>query len=126
MSVLPPGDDPKTGKAHKKKRPYTIASERRGDDLAGNSLSLCVRWVPAPTGADVPDGAASTWLKSLAVGDELEMEGPTGTSMVLPEDLSKGLVLVATSTGSSTFRGFSSQTRRSWSEVTQRHSISRS
>lgn len=109
VSVLPPGDDPKTGKPHKKRRPYTIASERRGDDLAGNSLSLCVRWVPAPTGAgpaDVPDGAASTWLKSLAVGDELEMEGPTGKSMVLPEDLSKGLVLVATSTGSSTFRGF--------------------
>ena len=33
---------------------------------------------------------------------------PTGKSMVLPEDLSngKGLVLVATSTGTSTFRGF--------------------
>ena len=45
-------------------------------------------------------------VHELAAGATIELEGPAGKSMVLPEDLSNDLVLLATATGTSTFRGF--------------------
>jgi flavodoxin long chain len=98
VSILPPGDDPKTGKPHKKKRIYTIASSRDGEGDGAGDIAICVRLVP--------DGVATTWLHNAPVGTPLHLEGPAGKSMVLPEDLTNDLVLVATATGVATYRGF--------------------
>ena len=40
--VLPPGTNPKNGKPHTV-RLYSIASSRYGDDMSGQTSSLCVR-----------------------------------------------------------------------------------
>ena len=42
LGVIPPGVCPKSGKPNSV-RLYSIASTRYGDDLDGNSVSLCVR-----------------------------------------------------------------------------------
>ena len=89
ISVLPPGNDEK-GVPHKKRRIYTIASER------GNKLDLCVRDI----------GPCSNFLHTIVRGSQLHLEGPVGKSMVLPADPKAGLVLIGTSTGAATFRGF--------------------
>ena len=96
VSVLPPGDDEKTGKPHKKRRLYTIASKRPEPGAATSELALCVRAV----------GVTSHYMKDLAPGAELALEGPLGKTMALPDDTSGGLVLIGTSTGAATFRGF--------------------
>jgi sulfite reductase alpha subunit-like flavoprotein len=87
--VLPPGNDEK-GNPHKKRRLYTVASER------GSQLALCVREV----------GVTSNFLHTIPKGSQLHLEGPMGKSMVLPSDPKAGLVLIGTSTGAATFRGF--------------------
>ena len=89
VSVLPPGNDEK-GNPHKKRRLYTVASER------GAQLALCVREV----------GVTSNFLHTIPKGSQLHLEGPMGKSMVLPSDPKAGLVLIGTSTGAATFRGF--------------------
>merc|ERR1719238_2474654 len=40
--VIPPGDDPRTGKPNKV-RLYSIASSRYGDDMTGNTATLVVK-----------------------------------------------------------------------------------
>ena len=89
VSVLPPGNDEK-GNPHKKRRLYTVASER------GPQLALCVREV----------GVTSNFLHTIPKGSQLHLEGPMGKSMVLPADPKAGLVLIGTSTGAAAFRGF--------------------
>ena len=75
VSVLPPGNDEK-GNPHKKRRLYTVASER------GSQLALCVREV----------GVTSNFLHNIPKGSQLHLEGPVAKSMVLPADPKAGLV----------------------------------
>jgi hypothetical protein len=110
LSVIPPGIDPKTGRNHKP-RLYSIASTRYGDLLDGSTISLCVRraeYIDPNTGEKDPakQGVCSKFLCEVSPGDEVSVAGPVGKTMLLPDDPTKDVVMIATGTGIAPFRGF--------------------
>ena len=112
MGVIPPGSPAdKPGKPHAV-RLYSIASTRYGDDLDGNSVSLCVRravyWDPDLKKEDpAKKGICSNFLCDSTPGTEITMTGPTGKVMLIPEHTPNAdLIMVATGTGIAPYRGF--------------------
>ncbi|KAG7365763.1 oxidoreductase FAD/NADP-binding domain containing protein [Nitzschia inconspicua] len=110
LSVIPPGVDAKTGKKHKP-RLYSIASTRYGDLLDGTTVSLCVRraeYFDPLTGTVDPTkaGVCSNFLCDLQAGQAVDVAGPVGKTMVLPQDPTKDIIMVATGTGIAPFRAF--------------------
>ncbi|GMH62108.1 hypothetical protein TrRE_jg6975 [Triparma retinervis] len=119
--VIPPGENPKKPGKPNAVRLYSIASSRYGDDMTGNTGSLCVRratyWCP-DLQADDPakKGICSNFLCDTSPGDEVQMTGPSGKVMLMPEEDPKtDLIMVATGTGIAPYRGF---IRRLFSENT--------
>merc|ERR1719395_468802 len=109
--VLPPGLNPKNGKPNTV-RLYSIASSRYGDDMTGNTATLCVRratyWCPE-LGAEDPakKGICSNFLCDATPGTKITMTGPTGKVMLLPEGSEdKTHIMVATGTGIAPFRSY--------------------
>jgi ferredoxin--NADP+ reductase len=110
LSVIPDGIDAKTGKPHKP-RLYSIASTRYGDLVDGRTVSLCVRraeYVDPVTGQVDPSkaGVCSNFLCNSQPGQIIQVAGPVGKTMLLPEDSSKDIIMVATGTGIAPFRAF--------------------
>lgn len=110
LSVIPPGIDPATGKKHKP-RLYSIASTRYGDLLDGTTVSLCVRraeFVDPLTGRTDPSkaGVCSSFLCNATPGTKVDVAGPVGKTMLLPEDPTTDIIMVATGTGIAPFRAF--------------------
>lgn len=109
--VLPPGINPKNGKPNSV-RLYSIASSRYGDDMTGNTVSLCVRratyWCPELKADDpAKKGVCSNFLCDSKPGDEIKMTGPAGKVMLLPEkDPKTNVIMVATGTGIAPYRSF--------------------
>jgi len=109
ISVIPPGTD-ENGKRHKP-RLYSIASTRYGDLLDGNTLSLCVRraeYYDPSTGLPDPvkAGVCSGFLCDAPPGTPVSLAGPVGKTMLLPEDTTQDIIMVATGTGIAPFRAF--------------------
>eukprot|EP00536_Pseudo-nitzschia_multiseries_P008688 jgi/Psemu1/319451/estExt_fgenesh1_pm.C_2250001 len=109
LSVIPPGKTEK-GKPHKP-RLYSIASTRYGDLLDGSTVSLCVRraeFYDPSTGQPDPAkaGVCSKFLCDATAGTTVNVAGPVGKTMVLPEDPSRDIIMVATGTGIAPFRSF--------------------
>ena len=108
--VIPPGTK-ENGKPHNV-RLYSIASSRYGDDMTGNTGSLCVRratyWCPELQAEDpAKKGICSNFLCDTNPGDEIQMTGPAGKVMLMPEeDPTTDYIMVATGTGIAPYRGF--------------------
>mmetsp|Transcript_9287 Transcript_9287/g.16634 ORF Transcript_9287/g.16634 Transcript_9287/m.16634 type:complete len:420 (-) Transcript_9287:53-1312(-) len=109
--VIPPGTREKDGKPHSV-RLYSIASSRYGDDMTGKTGSLCVRratyWCPELKAEDpAKKGVCSNFLCDTKPGDEIQMTGPAGKVMLMPEeDPATDYIMVATGTGIAPYRGF--------------------
>jgi len=109
--VLAPVIDQRTGKPAKT-RLYSIASSRYGDDMTGNTASLVVRratyWCPEMKAEDpAKKGVCSNWLCDAKPGDEVQLTGPSGKVMLMPEeDPNTDLIMIATGTGIAPYRGF--------------------
>lgn len=109
--VIPPGTREKDGKPHSV-RLYSIASTRYGDDMTGNTGSLCVRratyWCPELKADDpAKKGVCSNFLCDTSPGAEVKMTGPAGKVMLMPEeDPAVDYIMVATGTGIAPYRGF--------------------
>lgn len=106
IGIVPPGKDAK-GKPQKL-RLYSIASTRHGDDVDDKTVSLCVRkleYKDPKTGKEV-EGVCSTFLCNLKPGDDVQITGPTGKEMLLPDDPEATIVMMATGTGIAPFRAY--------------------
>ena len=106
IGIIPPGKDGK-GKNHKI-RLYSIASTRHGDNVDDKTVSLCVRkleYKDEKTGQEV-EGVCSTFLCGIKPGDEVQITGPTGKEMLLPEDPDANVIMMATGTGIAPFRAY--------------------
>ena len=106
IGIIPPGKDAK-GK-NNKIRLYSIASTRHGDDVDDKTVSLCVRkleYKDEKTGKEV-EGTCSTFLCNIKPGDDVQITGPTGKEMLLPEDPEATVIMMATGTGIAPFRAY--------------------
>ena len=77
IGIIPDGEDAK-GKPHKL-RLYSIASTRHGDDMADNTVSLCVRQLEYKNEAgEQIYGTCSTFLCDIEPGAKVKITGPVG------------------------------------------------
>ncbi|KAJ6838545.1 ferredoxin--NADP reductase, root isozyme, chloroplastic-like [Iris pallida] len=109
--IIPPGENPKKPGAPHNVRLYSIASTRYGDSFDGKTASLCVRravYYDPETGKEDPskNGVCSNFLCDSKPGDKVQVTGPSGKVMLLPEDDPKAThIMIATGTGVAPFRG---------------------
>lgn len=105
IGIIPEGTDAK-GKPHKL-RLYSIASTRHGDDMAGNTVSLCVRQLEYQNEAgEEIKGVCSTYLCDINPGAKVKITGPVGKEMLLPEDEEANVIMFATGTGIAPMRTY--------------------
>lgn len=106
IGIIPDGTD-KNGKPHKL-RLYSIASTRHGDDLDDKTVSLCVRKLEYrdPKTGDKVEGVCSSFLCGLEPGAPVQITGPVGKEMLLPDDPEANIIMMGTGTGIAPFRAY--------------------
>jgi len=111
--VIPPGTkvNSKGKEVPHGVRLYSIASSRYGDFYDGKTTTLCVRravYNDPETGKEDPakKGLCSNFLCDAKPGDAINMTGPTGKILLMPESPNSVLICVATGTGIAPFRSF--------------------
>lgn len=104
--IIPEGTD-ENGKPHKL-RLYSIASTRHGDNMDDNTVSLCVRQLEYnhPETGEKVYGVCSSYLCHLEPGAEVNVTGPVGKEMLLPDDPDATIIMMATGTGIAPFRAY--------------------
>lgn len=111
--IIPPGSrkNSKGKEVPHATRLYSIASTRYGDFFDGQTASFCVRratyWDPE-LGREDPEkkGLCSNMLCDAQPGQEVTMVGPSGKILLLPEDPTTPVIMVATGTGIAPYRAF--------------------
>lgn len=112
IGVIPPGVD-KDGKRHKV-RLYSIASTAHGDFGDDKTVSLSVkRLIYTNDAGEEVKGVCSNHLCDLKPGDDVQISGPVGVTMLMPTDPNATIIMLATGTGVAPFRAFM---RRAFSE----------
>lgn len=110
--IIPPGENPKRPGKPNTVRLYSIASTRYGDEFDGKTASLCVRravYVDPETGKEDPEkkGICSNFLCDAQPGDKVQITGPSGKVMLIPEeDPNATHIMIATGTGIAPFRAY--------------------
>ena len=105
IGIIPEGEDA-NGKPHKL-RLYSIASTRHGDNLEGNTVSLCVRQLEYKNDAgEQIYGVCSTYLCDIEPGTKVKITGPVGKEMLLPDDEDANIIMLATGTGIAPMRTY--------------------
>lgn len=105
IGVIPPGTD-KNGKPHKV-RLYSIASTRHGDFGDGKTVSLSVkRLIYNDADGNEVRGVCSNFLCDLKPGDPVNISGPVGLTMLMPQDPNATIIMLATGTGIAPFRSY--------------------
>ena len=110
IGILPPGADG-SGRAHHA-RQYSVASPRNGERPGYNNTSLTVKRVLADHLGRPVRGVASNYLCDLAVGDQVQVIGPFGTSFLMPNHPRSSIVMICTGTGSAPMRAMTEWRRR--------------
>jgi len=131
IGVIAPGPD-KKGETPARIRLYSIGSSAVGDCEDSKTVSLCVKRVVEveeekwplkfsnrDVGEDKPDkagtafpnskvyrGVCSNHICDMNAGDEVLITGPTGAEMLLPEDPSANIIMLATGTGIAPMRSY--------------------
>jgi len=126
IGVIAPGPD-KKGETPAKIRLYSIASSAVGDSETSKTVSLCVKrvvevdgdYANREVGEDKPDkagtgfpenkvyrGVCSNHICDMNVGDDVLITGPTGAEMLLPEDPTANIIMLATGTGIAPMRSY--------------------
>jgi len=77
-------------KDKKLRKPYSIASKPNGKGF----IEMCVKIV---------DGSSSEFIKTLKIGDKIELFGPAGKFTINKESLNKNMVFVSAGTGLTPF-----------------------
>jgi ferredoxin--NADP+ reductase len=104
IGIIPDGTDA-NGKPHKL-RLYSIASTRHGDNMAGNTVSLCVRQLQYEKDGETINGVCSTFLCDIEPGAKVKITGPVGKEMLLPDDEECNVIMLATGTGIAPMRTY--------------------
>jgi ferredoxin--NADP+ reductase len=104
IGIIPDGTDA-NGKPHKL-RLYSIASTRHGDNMAGTTISLCVRQLQYEKDGETINGVCSTFLCDIDPGAKVKITGPVGKEMLLPEDEDANVIMLATGTGIAPMRTY--------------------
>jgi len=104
IGIIPDGTDA-NGKPNKL-RLYSIASTRHGDNLAGHTVSLCVRQLQYEKDGETINGVCSTFLCDIEPGAKVKITGPVGKEMLLPEDEEANVIMLATGTGIAPMRTY--------------------
>ncbi|KAL1562562.1 ferredoxin--NADP(+) reductase [Salvia divinorum] len=110
--IIPPGENPKKPGNPHNVRLYSIASTRYGDSFDGKTATLCVRravYYDPETGKEDPskNGVCSNFLCDSKPGDKVQITGPSGKIMLLPEDNPNAThIMIATGTGVAPYRGY--------------------
>ncbi|WP_411871913.1 FAD-binding oxidoreductase [Vulcanococcus limneticus] len=104
IGIIPDGEDA-NGKPHKL-RLYSIASTRHGDNLQGNTVSLCVRQLQYEKDGETINGVCSTFLCDIDPGAKVRITGPVGKEMLLPDDEEANIIMLATGTGIAPMRTY--------------------
>ena len=104
IGIIPEGSDA-NGKPHKL-RLYSIASTRHGDNMAGHTVSLCVRQLQYEKDGETINGVCSTYLCDIEPGAKVKITGPVGKEMLLPDDEDANVIMLATGTGIAPMRTY--------------------
>lgn len=104
IGIIPEGTDA-NGKPHKL-RLYSIASTRHGDNMEGNTVSLCVRQLQYEKDGETINGVCSTYLCDIEPGAQVKITGPVGKEMLLPADEEANIIMLATGTGIAPMRTY--------------------